>query len=63
MNKKDLIPIILLVLLIPAWMFIDKTFIAPRFPAKTPPAAQQSAGGWASCQAPGWRKTWLSSKP
>jgi YidC/Oxa1 family membrane protein insertase len=43
MNKKDLIPIILLVLLIPAWMFIDKTFIAPRFPAKTPPAAQQSA--------------------
>jgi YidC/Oxa1 family membrane protein insertase len=36
MNKKDLIPIILLVLLIPVWMVIDQKFIAPKFPAKVP---------------------------
>jgi len=30
MNKKDLIPIILLVLLIPLWMLIDQKFIAPK---------------------------------
>ncbi len=35
MNKKDLIPVILLALLIPAWMFIDRTFIAPQYPAET----------------------------
>ena len=43
MNKKDLIPIILLVLLIPVWMFIDRTFIAPKFPAKTPAPVEQPA--------------------
>jgi len=43
MNKKDLIPVILLVLLIPVWMFIDKTFIAPKFPAKTPAPIEQPA--------------------
>ena len=43
MNKKDLIPIILLVLLIPAWMIIDRVFIAPKFPAKTPATAVQPA--------------------
>jgi YidC/Oxa1 family membrane protein insertase len=36
MNKKDLIPVILLALMIPAWMFIDRTFIAPKYPAKAP---------------------------
>jgi len=44
MNKKDLVPVILLVLLIPAWMFIDRTFIAPKFPAKTPVPVEQPAG-------------------
>jgi len=43
MNKKDLIPVILLVLLIPVWMFIDRTFIAPKFPAKTAPPVEQPA--------------------
>ncbi len=43
MNKKDLLPVIFLALLIPAWMFIDRTFIAPKYPAKTPVAAQQTA--------------------
>ena len=43
MNKKDLIPVVLLVLLIPVWMFIDKTFIAPKFPAKTPAPVEQPA--------------------
>ncbi len=38
MNKKDLIPVILLALMIPAWILIDRTFIAPKYPAKTPPA-------------------------
>ena len=41
MNKNDLIPVIVLALLIPAWIVIDRTFIAPKFPAKTPPAATQ----------------------
>ena len=44
MNKKDLIPVILLALLIPVWMVIDRTFIAPKFPAKTPVPAEQPAG-------------------
>ncbi|VGO21189.1 membrane protein insertase YidC [Pontiella sulfatireligans] len=43
MNKKDLIPVILLALLIPAWMFIDRTFIAPKYPAKTPAPVEQAA--------------------
>ena len=36
MNKKDIVPIALLLLLIPAWLYIDRTFIAPKFPAKAP---------------------------
>ncbi len=43
MNKKDLIPIILLVLLIPLWMVIDQKFIAPRFPSKTAAPTEQPA--------------------
>ncbi len=42
MNKKDLIPVILLALLIPTWMFIDRTFIAPKYPAKTPAPIEQT---------------------
>ncbi len=44
MNKKDLLPVILLVLLIPVWMLIDRTFIAPKFPAKAPAPVEQPAG-------------------
>jgi YidC/Oxa1 family membrane protein insertase len=40
MNKKDLIPIILLVLMIPLWLLIDRAFIAPRFASESAPAAQ-----------------------
>ena len=38
MNKKDFIVVMLLALLIPAWMFIDRQFIAPKFntPASIP---------------------------
>ena len=36
MNKKDLTIVILLALLIPAWMFIDRTFVAPRYATPTP---------------------------
>jgi len=43
MNKKDLIPIILLVLLIPLWMLVDQKFIAPKFPAKTAAPVEQPA--------------------
>jgi YidC/Oxa1 family membrane protein insertase len=43
MNKKDLIPVIALALLIPLWMYVDRTFIAPKYPAKTPVAAEQPA--------------------
>ncbi len=43
MNKKDLIPVILLVLMIPLWMVIDQKIIAPRFPAKTPVVTEQPA--------------------
>ena len=43
MNKKDLVPVILLALLIPVWMLIDKTFIAPKYPAKTPAPIEQLA--------------------
>jgi YidC/Oxa1 family membrane protein insertase len=43
MNKKDLIPVILLALLIPLWMFVDRTFIAKKFPAATPVAVEQPA--------------------
>ena len=41
MNKKDVLPVIFLALLIPAWMFIDRTFIAPKYPAQTPIAVEQ----------------------
>lgn len=41
MNKKDLIPVILLALLIPAWMYIDRLFIAPKYP--TPAPIEQAA--------------------
>ncbi|MEA2069394.1 MAG: membrane protein insertase YidC, partial [Verrucomicrobiota bacterium] len=43
MNKKDLIPVILLALMIPAWIFIDRTFIAPKYPAKTAAPIAQPA--------------------
>ncbi|MEE9369234.1 MAG: membrane protein insertase YidC [Pontiella sp.] len=43
MNKKDLIPVILLALLIPAWMYIDRIFIAPKYPAAEPAPIEQSA--------------------
>ncbi len=43
MNKKDLIPIIVLVLLIPVWMLIDQKFIAPKFPTKAPAPVEQPA--------------------
>jgi YidC/Oxa1 family membrane protein insertase len=36
MNKKDLIPVILLALLIPVWIMIDRTLLAPKFPAPAP---------------------------
>ena len=37
MNKKDFTIVILLALLIPAWMFIDRTYIAPRYSIPQPP--------------------------
>ena len=43
MNKKDLIPVVLCVLLIPVWIFVDQKIIAPKFPAKAPVPAEQSA--------------------
>jgi len=43
MNKKDLIPAIVLALLIPLWIFVDRTFIAPKYPAPEPVAAEQPA--------------------
>lgn len=45
MNKKDLLPVIILALMIPVWIMIDRTFIAPKFPAKQPaPAAVEQPG-------------------
>jgi YidC/Oxa1 family membrane protein insertase len=43
MNKKDLVPVVLLALLIPVYIFIDRTFIAPKFADNTPPAVEQPA--------------------
>jgi len=43
MNKKDLIPAIALALLIPLWIYVDRTFIAPKYPAPAPAAVEQSA--------------------
>ena len=37
MNKKDFTIVILLALLIPVWMFIDQTYIAPRYSIPQPP--------------------------
>ena len=52
MNKKDLIPVVLLVLMIPLWLFIDRTFIAPKYPAKVKAPLEQPAGE-APAEAPG----------
>lgn len=41
MKKKDVVPAVILVLLIFVWMYIDKTFIAPKFPQKAPVAVEQ----------------------
>lgn len=43
MNKKDLIPVIIIVALMMLWMFIDRTFIAPKLPAPRPVAKEQPA--------------------
>lgn len=60
MNKKDLIPVIVLALLIPLWMYVDRTFIAPKYPAQTPVAAEQTAEAPAtSATAPTPRETAL----
>jgi YidC/Oxa1 family membrane protein insertase len=40
MNKKDLIPVILLVLMIPLWLLIDRIYIAPRFATEPVPSSQ-----------------------
>ena len=42
MNKKDVIAAILVALLIPVWMVIDRKYVAPKFPAKTPVVAEAS---------------------
>ena len=60
MNKKDLIPAIALALLIPLWMYVDRTFIAPKYPAPTPAAAEQPAESPATAKtAPALQKTAL----
>ncbi len=43
MNKKDLIPVIILVLMIPLWLLIDRTYIAPHLASAPAPAAQTNA--------------------
>lgn len=43
MNKKDLVPVILLALLIPLYMMVDRYFIAPKFADKAPVAVEQTA--------------------
>ena len=42
MNKKDFTIVILLALLIPAWMFIDQTYIAPRYATPIPPPSTET---------------------
>ncbi len=42
MNKKDLIPVALLVLLLFAWMFIDRTVLAPKFAPEATPALAET---------------------
>ncbi len=53
MNKKDLLPIILLALLIPVWLHIDRQFIAPRFPAPAPAVQPAQEEGPAETASPG----------
>lgn len=43
MNKKDLIPVILLALLIPLYMMVDRYFIAPKFADQSPAPIEQPA--------------------
>jgi YidC/Oxa1 family membrane protein insertase len=38
MNKKDLTLVVVLILMIPTWLFIDQQFIKPLFPEPLPPA-------------------------
>lgn len=40
MNKKDLSLVVVLILMIPAWLFIDQHFIKPMFPEPLPPAPE-----------------------
>lgn len=42
MNKKDIIAAIMVALLIPVWMVIDRKYVAPKFPAKTPVVAEST---------------------
>jgi YidC/Oxa1 family membrane protein insertase len=46
MNKKELYTVVVLILLIPVWLFIDARFIKPRFqgPAPVATATPQSSG-------------------
>jgi len=44
MNKKDLIPVILLILMIPLWMLIDRVYLAPKFAPEPAPVEQTTAG-------------------
>jgi YidC/Oxa1 family membrane protein insertase len=52
MNKKDLVPVIILALLIPLWMLIDRTFIAPKFPAKPRITESQATNATAFAESP-----------
>lgn len=40
MNKKELATVVLLILLIPVWLFIDARFIKPRFPDAPAPSPE-----------------------
>ncbi len=42
-NKKDLIPIVVLILAIPLWTLFDRYVLARHFPASTPAAIEQPA--------------------
>lgn len=43
MNKKDILPIAIMILLIPVWLWVDRSYIAKKFPAKVPqPAVKQA---------------------
>ncbi|MDF7801505.1 membrane protein insertase YidC [Pontiellaceae bacterium B1224] len=43
MNKKDLVPVIILALLIPLWLIFDRTVLSKFFPAQSPVAVEQPA--------------------